>query len=199
MRGDVSSDTNRAKWNERYRTSQGLPGDAAEVLTRNLHLLPASGTALDLACGLGANALLLAEKGFNTTAWDSAPVAIERLNSAADTIKVKVKAEVRDVIEEPPDPGKFDIIVVSRFLHRSLSGALVSALKPGGLLFYQTFVQGNLHGPKNPAYLLKPNELLQLFYGEQSELQVRFFEECGQCGDRALGLRDESMIVVQKN
>lgn len=199
MCGDITSDTNRAKWNERYQTSSGTPGEAALVLTRNLHLLPTSGTALDLACGLGANALLLAEKGFDTTAWDSASVAINRLNSVAQTVSVKVNAEVRDVIDEPPEPANFDIIVVSRFLHRPLSAALVSALKPGGLLFYQTFILGNEHGPKNPEFLLKPNELLQLFSFDHADLQVRFFEECGQCGDLAVGLRDESMIVIQKN
>jgi tellurite methyltransferase len=35
----------------------------------------------------------------------------------------------------------FDVIVVSRFLDRTLSDAIIDALKPDGLLFYQTFTR----------------------------------------------------------
>ncbi|HEB99563.1 MAG TPA: SAM-dependent methyltransferase, partial [Thiotrichales bacterium] len=66
-----------AKWDARYRES--ATAVATEVLVENRHLLPAVGEALDLACGLGGNALLLARHGLRTTAWDLSPVAIERL------------------------------------------------------------------------------------------------------------------------
>ena len=49
----------QARWDQRYRETSSEP-QAARVLSDNLRLLPAAGTALDLACGLGGNALLLA-------------------------------------------------------------------------------------------------------------------------------------------
>ena len=72
------------------------------------------------------------------------------------------------------------IIVVSRFLERALCPALFSALKPGGLLFYQTFLRDRRagSGPKNPRFLLAHNELPELF----RELLILAYEE----GDEAL-------------
>jgi len=76
---------------------------------------------------------------------------------------------VRDVSQQPPEPESFDVIVVSRFLDRSICPAISRALKPDGVLFYQTFV----HGLSNPDFLLAPNELLSLF----SELHILEYHE----------------------
>ncbi|MEW7979935.1 MAG: methyltransferase domain-containing protein [gamma proteobacterium symbiont of Phacoides pectinatus] len=72
----------RARWDRRHGEAQG-PGEIAEVLRQNLHLLPPRGRALDLACGRGANALLMARHGLRVSAWDLSPVAIERLRREA--------------------------------------------------------------------------------------------------------------------
>ncbi|VAW97341.1 Methyltransferase type 12 [hydrothermal vent metagenome] len=180
------------KWDDRYRTT-GQPG-AARVLAENSHLLPASGEALDLACGLGGNALLLAQAGLRTQAWDISPLALERLNAAAAGLPLRTK--VCDVLAAPPAPLSFDIIVVSRFLARDLCPALMIALRPGGLLFYQTFTRdkGVPGGPSNPDFLLAKNELLQLFTG----LHLRVYREEGCIGDTQQGLRNEALLVAQK-
>jgi tellurite methyltransferase len=73
-----------AKWDQRYLCSDRFP-PPVPVLSQNLHLLPSRGRALDLACGLGANALLLAEQGLEVVAWDLSPVAIERLRREAES------------------------------------------------------------------------------------------------------------------
>ncbi len=182
-------------WNQRYREAitEQLP---AKVLADNLHLLPVAGQALDLACGLGANALLLARHGLTTWAWDISPVAISRLDAAARAAGLTVHSEVRAVTARPPEPGRFDVIVVSRFLERSLAPALQAALRSGGLLFYQTFSKLRLSkdGPSNPAFLLDDNELLRLF----PALKVRIYREEGQSGDITRGFRNEAMLVAQK-
>ena len=102
------------KWDARYR--QARESSPAQVLLDNRHLLPASGTALDVACGLGANALLLAEHSLITHAWDSSSIAIDKLRERAQAHGVSVEAAVRDVVTHPPGPESFDIIVVTRFL-----------------------------------------------------------------------------------
>ena len=57
------------KWDAVYSKAD-TPTTAAEVLARHQHLLPESGRALDLACGLGGNALFLANCGLQVDAWD---------------------------------------------------------------------------------------------------------------------------------
>ena len=193
------NDVTRQRWDQRY--SETLTGQPpAAVLSAHLHLLPAAGTALDLACGLGANALLLARRGLATWAWDISPIAIARLDEYARKSGIAIQTEVRDVVSRPPEPAGFDVIVVSRFLERSLAPALQAALRPGGLLFYQTFTklrteEGDASGPRNPDFLLDDNELLRLF----APLRVRFYREEGLLGDTARGVRNEAMLIAQKS
>lgn len=168
----------------------------AQVLLDNRHLLPASGAALDVACGLGANALLLAEHGLTTYAWDSSTVAVDKLQENARVCGASVEAAVRDVVAHPPGPASFDVIVVTRFLERSLAVPLVRALRTDGLLFYQTFTRTyvNDNGPSNPNYRLTDGELLVLF----STLQPLVYREEGKVGDTSRGFRDEAMLVARK-
>ncbi len=193
--GHVEPDQQR-KWDERHRATTGMPA-AAPVLADHLHLLPRHGRALDLACGLGANALLLARCGLEVSAWDLSPVAVERLRAAAAGAGLSVRAEVRDVLAAPPAPESFHVIVVSRFLERALVPALCAALRPDGLLFYQTFIRDKVAevGPSNPDYLLAENELLHLFV---PPLALRVYREEGRVGDTSRGFRNEAMLVAQK-
>jgi 2-polyprenyl-3-methyl-5-hydroxy-6-metoxy-1,4-benzoquinol methylase len=188
----MSSDTDR--WDARYR--QAPESSPSQVLLHNCHLLPASGTALDVACGLGANALLLAEHGLTTHAWDSSSVAIDELQARAQAHGVSVEAVVRDVVAHPPEPESFDVIVVTRFLDRGLSPQLIQALRVDGLLFYQTFTRTRVSdvGPSNPDYRLADGELLVMF----SALQVLVYREEDRVGDVSHGFRDEAMMVARK-
>ena len=182
----------REKWNERYRAATG-ERQASRVLRENLHLLPGAGRALDLACGLGGNALLLAEQGLEVDAWDIADVAVAALQSVATKRQLPVRAQVRDVEASPPGPGTFDVIVVSHFLERGIIPDLIQALRPGGLIYYQTFTRQRVsdRGPQREEFRLDEQELLQLFSG----LQVLFYREEGCVGDVQQGFRDEAMFI----
>ena len=184
------------KWNERYQGAEIANARPARVLVENLHLLPEGGTALDVACGLGANALQLARSGLNTTAWDISEVAIKTLQAHANSLNLPIKAEVRDIEAYPPESNGYDVIVVSYFLERRLVPHLIQALKPHGRLFYQTFIQDGVSdiGPTNPNFRLKANELLKLF----STLKVLVYREEGKVGHIRTGFRDEAMYVVIK-
>lgn len=160
MTSDISS-----KWNARYAKSGDSLPPPAEVLLGGERWLPGFSsrretmTALDLACGRAANAEWLAQQGYQVSAWDISEAVIAAIRQRpASGIAL---AQVRDVNKQPPAPESFDVIVVCRFLERSLCPAIAAALKPGGTLFYQTFTQGL----SNPDYLLKPNELPALFSG----------------------------------
>lgn len=184
------------KWNERYRDAIVGEGEPVRVLRDHLHLLPHHGRALDLACGLGANALLLAAHGLDTTAWDISAVATDKLNAYAREHDLPLHAEVRDLTQHGLPEHHFDVIVVSRYLERSLCPAIQTALKPGGLLYYQTWTRAQVgeHGPSNPAFRLARNELLHLF----TELDIIAYREEDTVGDTARGLRDEAWLVAQR-
>lgn len=190
----MDPDTEREKWEARYRAADSAEAQPARVLEEFAHLLPARGDALDLACGLGGNALLLARRGLQTRAWDRSGEAIARLAAQAHAEGLPLTAEVRDVLSEPPPAERFDVIVVSRFLERSLFAPLAAALRPGGLLFYQTFVHEAVgtHGPRRSAYRLRPNELLHAF----AELRLLVYREEGRIGDCTHGLRDEALLIA---
>ena len=183
----------REKWDRRYADA-APPPTALEVLVENAHLLPTSGEALDMACGLGGSALALAEHGLETWAWDLSPVAIDALRGRIAGLPLH--PQVRDVITEPPEADRFDVICVGHFLDRSSCPAIAAALRPGGLLFYQTFVRETVDdtGPGNPDYLLRSNELLELFAG----LTVRFCRDEGRAGDHSRGFRNRAQLVAQR-
>lgn len=187
----------RERWEQYYQSleADSLPKPAA-VLAEHVHLLPGHGTALDMACGRGGNALYLAAHGLETSAWDYADAAIDRLRHTAADCHLPIECAVRDVCQQPPEADTFDVIVISHFLDRNLTPQIMRALKPGGLLFYQTFVRDKpgTSGPSNPDFLLKPNELLRLF----ADMQVCFYREDGRVGSLDQGLRDEAQFIGQK-
>lgn len=156
----------RARWDARYRDAKDGPAAPCAALVAAAPFLPAQGVALDLACGLGGNALWLAAHGFETHAWDIAPEAIVRVQAAAERAEVAIDTAVRDVEAESPAADSFDVLVVSHFLSRAILPDIACAVRGGGVLVYQTFCVGHTGpGPRNPDYLLRPNELAELCAG----------------------------------
>ncbi|MGI9229510.1 MAG: class I SAM-dependent methyltransferase [Gammaproteobacteria bacterium] len=186
----------REKWNRIYSEKSAHGTEAAAVLREQHWLLPATGRALDLACGRGANAILLAERGLQTWAWDIADTVIDELQQLSAQKKLAIHAEQRDVCAQPPERDSFDVIVVTRFLERGILPAIAQALRPQGLLFYQTFIREKTTatGPDNPDYLLQANELLQTF----SDLHTIYYMETGRIGDPTQGHRNEAMLIAQR-
>lgn len=181
------------KWELRHAEAESL-GEPAQVLVQNLHLLPDQGRVLDLACGRGANALLMAQLGLEVVAWDFSRNAISRLKEAAAAADLAVQAEIQDVLLKPPPSNSFDLVLVSYFLERSLLQAIKSAVKPGGLLIYETFSENYVsnRGPTNSGWRLKENELLALC----NDMTVLFYREDSRFGKLEEGWRDVAMIVA---
>jgi len=122
-------------------------------------LIRPGGRVLDVACGQGRHLRYLQSLGF-------AVVGVDRDAQALSALGELNGAEVRvadiEAGQWPFAPGGFDGVVVINYLHRPLFPDLVSALRPGGVLIYETFALGNeRYGrPSNPAFLLRPDELL---------------------------------------
>ena len=141
-------------------------------LVDHARLLPAAGDALDVACGSGRNAFWLAARGLSTLAIDRDAGQIEAIRRTAEERQLPLRAEVVD-LESNIDvvsgfsrtfSQTYDVIVVVHYLHRPLFPALRDALRPGGMLVYETFTREQAHRgkPTNPAFLLEPGELRAL-------------------------------------
>ena len=141
-------------------------GEPAQWLTSHAPLLPARGLALDLACGRGRHALWLAARGLRVEALDRDAAAVDAVRDAARSLGLDVDARVTDLEADGVvlPSATYDVIVAVHYLHRPLFPSIRDALKPGGLLLYETFTaaQARRGRPSNPAFLLAPGELLQL-------------------------------------
>jgi len=119
--------------------------------------------ALDLACGAGRDAVYMAMQGFDVDAFDILPDALDRCRDLARRNGVTVNTDVRDV-EQAPSLGRdtYDLICVFNFLYRPLMPAIAAAIRPGGLVVYETFLEGQRERfgkPKSDDKILKLNEL----------------------------------------
>ena len=93
------------------------------------------------------------------TSVDKAPEATQSIANIAEAITAD--------IENGPWPltgRSFDGVVVTNYLWRPLWPLILDSVKPGGVLLYETFAQGNeAYGkPSRPDFLLAPGELLQV-------------------------------------
>jgi SAM-dependent methyltransferase len=132
-------------------------------VTRFARLISIGGEVLDLACGGGRHTRYLLDKNYRVTALDKDISNISDLTSNQNVNLVQADLE----IAAPwPFPDKqFSGIIVTNYLHRPLFLILSEALAEGGVLIYETFAIGNeRYGhPKNPAFLVKNDELLECF------------------------------------
>jgi len=107
--------TAREEWDERYRESvwSGRPNDA--LVREVAGLTP--GSALDLGCGEGGDAIWLAERGWRVTAVDVSGVALERAahHAAVANVADRIEWQRHDLGTSFP-PGRFDL-VSCHFLH----------------------------------------------------------------------------------
>jgi len=138
------------------------------------HLVP-PGEVLDLACGGGRHARLFAELGHPVLAVDRDPQALA-LAAGPGIATLDIDLEAQDAAW-PFEAGRFAGIVVTNYLHRPLMAQLMASLAPDGVLLYETFALGNeLFGkPSNPAFLLRPGELLE--HAASGGLRVLAFED----------------------
>jgi SAM-dependent methyltransferase len=123
------------------------------------------GRALDIATGKGRNAIFLAEQGFDVVAIDVSPVALDEARRRAAGKSFSISWQQADLEQIELPKTTYDLIVNFNYLQRSLIPQIKAALRPGGHAIFETYLIGQemIGHPKNPAYLLRHNELLELF------------------------------------
>src|SRR4029453_8832595 len=120
-----------------------MPPEQSRWVVDPARPLPRPGNALDVASGSGRNAFWLAARGLETLAVDRSPTSVAGIRATAERLQLPVRAEVVDLeMEGATLPvAAFDVVVVVHYLHRALFPALKGALRPGGLLVYETFTR----------------------------------------------------------
>ncbi|MFT5705231.1 MAG: tellurite methyltransferase [Shewanella sp.] len=116
---------------------------------------------LDLACGDGRNGLWFAERGYQVTFIDRSLAGID----ARPTTQHFLEWNLEDGSAPNLLVAEYDLILVFNYLHRPLFPQIRAAIKPGGLIIYETFIdkQAEIGRPKNPKFLLKQDELKSEF------------------------------------
>ena len=123
-------------------------------------------SALDLGCGGGRDAVFLAKQGWQVSAIDNESRVIKRAKQLATRSGASVKFRCCDLKKTGClTEETFDLVMVMRFLNRDLYEPIKQMIKPGGWLVFQTFTEGaeKFGSPKYPNFILKPNELSQVF------------------------------------
>lgn len=149
--------------------TDAVPSPSAWV-RRWSHLVPAGASVLDVACGSGRHVRWFAQRGCRVTGIDRDATSVRVLDGIAEVI-------LADIEDGPwPLAGRhFDAVVVTNYLWRDLLPCITGSVADGGVLIYETFAVGNetVGRPSNPAFLLRPGELLEAAAG----LRVVAFED----------------------
>lgn len=178
----------KEKWNRKYENKisiaeEGVPNG------RLLKLAPSfkGGKAIDIACGLGGNSLLLAELGFKVTAVDISDVAITCLSERAARRGLNVRSLIADITDGsslPFQSNTFDLALMTYFLDRTLFPIVKNIVKKNGYFFMETFYKTPDGGRQSipNKYKLESNELLEEF----KDWKILFFEEDEQEGRQTI-------------
>ncbi len=185
--------SSQSEWDAKHQlTADDCSAEPTGILCELWPLLP-SGAALDLACGTGRNALFLAERGLHVTAVDWSGAALDILEARArsrnlSARRIQALEETKrasragiDLVQADLErielPARsFDLILNIQYLQRSLFPQISRALRPNGMLLFETYTQAQLDfcgGPRDPAHLLKVGELREAF----PELHLLFYRE----------------------
>lgn len=174
----------------------------SHFLVRQLPRLP-KGKVLDVASGTGRHALFLASQGYQVEAIDRDVQALAQLSSTAHARSLTgVTTQTVDL--EPPPPSKpnigqeaYDVILVFFYLTRPLFPYLIDALRPGGVLLYETFLIDNHVRHQHPTrkeFCLAHNELINLTAG----LRIIHYDEGAHEGHRDGESVYTAQLVAQK-
>ncbi len=161
------------------------------------------GKVLDIATGSGRHALFLASKGYSVVGMDRDQEALAKAQKLAigfNTHQFSTQLiDLETPSEKPPDLGKeeYDGILVFFYLFRPLFPQIIQALKPGGMLIYETFLLDNhiIHNhPRNKDFCLEHNELLKL----TDDLRVLHYQEGEHEGSKGKEPVFTAQLVAQK-
>lgn len=169
------SAVDRDKWNRRYAAGAYAGRTEASALLQVWVGAVQAGTALDVACGAGRNALYLAERGFEVNGVDISAAALSRARSSARRRGVRLNLIEHDLDTPLTLDAAYQLILVVRYVNLPLMAQLTDHLAPGGFLISEQHLvsEAEVIGPENPAYRVAPGQLAAAAQG----LETLFLNE----------------------
>jgi len=190
-----AGEDDRKRWNKRYDVREYIYGkEPIKFLQENVSLLT-KGKALVLAMGEGRNAVFLARNGFDVDCCDISEKAVEKCESLARESGVSLNAFTADLEKYKIPADKYDLITCFYYTQRDLIPQIKEGLKKGGMVMFETYTIDQLeygngaHGPSNPEYLLKHNELLNFF----RDFHILYYRE-GEIAEK----KSVASLIAQK-
>lgn len=183
------------RWNEKYsqELELWLEMEPRQLLVSFIHLLPNHGLALDAACGVGTNAIFLAQHGFKVIGIDISEYALRQLISRVRFLGLPVDVAVAD-LSHPWLPAQiFDVITNFHFLERTTIEVYKQAMKSGGFILFDTIM---VEPPSidSPVYYLEPGELRGFF----DDFEIIHYAEERLGPGRSFRERSAARIVARK-
>jgi len=169
--------SDRERWNQKYDDDMYIYGKEPAVFLKQKLGLLTKGRALVLAMGEGRNAVCLAQHGFDVTGVDVSEIAVEKCKKLAEERNVTLETIVADLTDYDLGTAQYDLITNFYFYDKSLLPKAIKSLKPGRNFVFEQFSSDHpkhgTFGPKNPAYLVEPNELLEII----KSLRILYYED----------------------
>lgn len=164
-------------WDQRYDRELYVYGKEPVQFLRQIVGRLRVGKALVLAAGEGRNAVFLARQGFDVTAVDVSAKGLEKCRALAAEHGVTVHTIVADLDTFSMGSGHWDLITDFYYHDTALYSRVMQGLKPGGFFVLQNFSTEqpatNRFGPKDPAWLVAPNQLPRAF----DPWRIRYYED----------------------
>ena len=132
------AEQDRFRWDELHAASEPIAVDDLGPPTAFVdltHLLPESGTAVELACGQGGGAVWLARRGLDVRAVDVSPVAVAMARDlvARAGLTHRCRFEVADLDVGFPRGPEVDLVLCHLFNAPGLDRSMIDRLRPGGV------------------------------------------------------------------
>lgn len=169
----------RTKWDARYAQGAYAERRHPSAFLHDHIDGTGCGAALDVACGMGRNALFLAAHGFSVDAVDISAVGLERAAQAAQEQNLQVNWQCQDLLETPQFARlDYQLIIMFRFVAPMLLKKLPALLAPGGYLMVEQHLvwERPVVGPESSRFRVQPGELALALPGlrvlEHSEGEV---------------------------
>ena len=168
------SEIDRQKWDQRYAGDTYRKGNPVTLVEDWVSSAPV-GKALDVACGAGRNAILLARHGFAVDAIDISVEGLKLGQQHADELGLEINWIEQDLDQSYTFDNDYNLIVVLWYVDLDLIARLTGHLAPGGYLLCEEHLQtdAEVAGPGNRNFRVPPGALREAVDG----LEILLYEE----------------------